>query len=557
MAGNCWYTDMVSRAPPLDAEISLTKATVPTQASSMVSLTRAQKQPQRTHMSGSPDGPSSPAGSCARSPARRGAGATGRCALLGLVGLAACDPTDKTDASSDTACPTPTLATPASGSVVGEGPVSFSWSPTIDGTISIAGVKTPVSGDQATLELSAGDVTWWVEGCTPSDTASLRITEWTPLDALSVSDRTIQEELPDVGRVVAHLMTWFGEDTHIDVGYDSTDPAVAAAQVAAARSRGLSGFVVDWYAGVSPHIDTGFEVMLDAADNDFSVGLVYDYGALRWGVDDPEDGEAVTLQMKTDLEEAHARYMTHPSYLTVEGQPVVFLWVYDDITPDLASVREALEKLDPPPMLFDLHPDEGSAPSVDGFFAWADLEGEFGEDYLSWFYDTQDALYPEHQAIGAAWPGFDDSLASWGQGRYQDPRCGATLYDTLELAADHMDATGASPELFQLVTWNDYEEGTAIEPGVDACLDTTLTLTTGPSGDELTWTVTDPSGLLAEVVLLRLDPDDTTRGVMVGRSTESTMTVTRPDPTQAATYQAIAVGRALLTTAQSGAATAE
>lgn len=514
-------------------------------------------QPLRMHEPGSPNGLPGPTETWARSSERGASRASGVRVLLGLACLAACGTPAETDVSSDTACVPPTLRAPASGSVVGEGPVSFSWTPHIEGTISIDGVKTPVSGDHATLELATGDATWWVEGCASSETADLHITEWTPLDSLSVSDRTIQEELPDVGRVVAHLMTWFGEDTHLDVGYDSTDPAVAAAQIAAARSRGLSGFVVDWYAGVSPHIDEGFEVMLDAADNDFSVGLVYDYGSLRWGVDNPEDSEAVTLQMVTDLEEAHARYMTHPSYLTEDGRPVVFLWVYDDITPDLAKVREALEALDPPPMLFDLHPDEASAPSVDGFFAWADLDGEFGEDYLSWFYDTQDALYPDHRAIGAAWPGFDDSLASWGEGRYQDPRCGATLYDTLELAADHMDATGATPALFQLVTWNDYEEGTAIEPGVDACLDTTLTLATGPAGDELTWTVADPSGLFAEVVLLRLDPDDASQGVMVGRSTEPTITVTRPDPTQAATYRAVAVGRALLASGQSDAVVAE
>jgi len=468
-----------------------------------------------------------------------------------MAWLAACGSIEDTAPASNTPCDPPTLQTPATGSVVGEGLVSFSWSPRLDGVISIDGAETPVSGDHITLELTSGDVTWWVEGCTTSDSAQLQIAEWTPLHSLSVSDRSIHEELPGVERVVAHLMTWFGEDSHLDVGYDSTDPATAQAQIEAARARGLSGFVVDWYAGVSPHIDRGFEAVLDAADEDFAVGLAYDYGALRWGVEDLEDVEAVTSQMKTDLEEAHARYMTHPSYLMLNGQPVVFLWVYDDITPDLPEVREHLEALEPPPLLVDLHPDETSAPFVDGFFAWVDLGGDFGEDYLSWFYDTQDVLYPDHHTVGAAWPGFDDSLASWGEGRFQDPRCGATLYDTLELAASHMAASSASPALFQLVTWNDYEEGTAIEPGVDACFEIALTATASSSGDELSWVLTDPSELLVEVVLLRLDPDDASRGVIVGRSIESTLTVTRPDPSESATYLAMAVGRALLKTGQS------
>ena len=60
-------------------------------------------------------------------------------------------------------------------------------------------------------------------------------------------------------------MTWFGDAGHIDVGYDSTDPDVAAGQIVAAQRRGISGFMVDWYADVSPHVDEGFAVMLAAA----------------------------------------------------------------------------------------------------------------------------------------------------------------------------------------------------------------------------------------------------------------------------------------------------
>jgi hypothetical protein len=64
--------------------------------------------------------------------------------------------------------------------------------------------------------------------------------------------------------------------------------------------------------------------------------------------------------------------------------------------------------------------------------------------------------------VGAAWPGFDDSAAKWGLNRHMQSRCGQTLEDTLHLDNRYFDAS--NPLAFVMIeTWNDYEEGTAIE----------------------------------------------------------------------------------------------
>jgi len=78
------------------------------------------------------------------------------------------------------------------------------------------------------------------------------------------------------------------------------------------------------------------------------------------------------------------------------------------------------------------------------------------------------ANYPNKIAVGAARPGFNDSKASWSQDRKMDGRCGRTFYDTLRLFRRYYDAQ--HPLSFLMIeTWNDYEEGTAIEKGVDTC----------------------------------------------------------------------------------------
>ena len=49
-----------------------------------------------------------------------------------------------------------------------------------------------------------------------------------------------------------------------------------------------------------------------------------------------------------------------------------------------------------------------------------------------------------------------------------DPRCGKTFDDTLRLFRRYYSEQRPLPFLM-IETWNDYEEGTAIEGGVGAC----------------------------------------------------------------------------------------
>jgi hypothetical protein len=70
---------------------------------------------------------------------------------------------------------------------------------------------------------------------------------------------------------------------------------------------------------------------------------------------------------------------------------------------------------------------------------------------------------PDKIAVGTAWPGFDDSKASWSMHRHIDGRCGKTFDDTLQLFRYY---NQFEPMPFLMIaTWNDYEEGTAIESG--------------------------------------------------------------------------------------------
>jgi hypothetical protein len=99
--------------------------------------------------------------------------------------------------------------------------------------------------------------------------------------------------------------------------------------------------------------------------------------------------------------------------------------------------------------------------------------------------------YPGLLSWGSAWKGFDDSAASWSQNRYVGAQCGRTWLQIFSTAARDYNTSRQLPFL-GVVTWNDYEEGTEIETGIDNC----LTVSGSISGSNLSWTPTfsAPSG---------------------------------------------------------------
>jgi hypothetical protein len=110
--------------------------------------------------------------------------------------------------------------------------------------------------------------------------------------------------------------------------------------------------------------------------------------------------------------------------------------------------------------------------------------------YLDDFYSTA-LSHLTQQVFGGAWKGFDDTAASWGTNRFTPLDCGQTWIQTLA-EAGHNPGSGAyfssSRQLafLQTATWNDYEEGTAIEAGIDNCW--SLSASIAPS-TVITWTL--------------------------------------------------------------------
>jgi hypothetical protein len=265
---------------------------------------------------------------------------------------------------------------------------------------------------------------------------------------------------------------WFGHPKHIAVGYSSQDPAEIAKQIRQAKTMGISAFVVDWYGDREPFIDRSYALMQTTAGRDkFQVAMMYDET-------DAEDG--ATDEALADFTMFHDTYLSsqapgHQAYLTFEGRPVIFIFPKGRHT-DWARVRSLVNKWSTPPLLIYENLPGENAEAFDGFYAWINpgqtgwkADGSnWGEQYLSEFYETMHSKYPERIIVGAEWSSFDDSKASWGLNRHISARCGETFADTSNLWHKYFPPNDLLP-FVMIETWNDHEEGTAIENGIPSC----------------------------------------------------------------------------------------
>ena len=271
---------------------------------------------------------------------------------------------------------------------------------------------------------------------------------------------------------IALYEAWFGHPQHISVGYSSHDPAQIAAQMRKARSMGISAFVVDWYGDREPFIDRSYALMQSAAEkNDFKIAMMYDET-------DSEDG--ATDEAIADFTMFHDTYLSssspgHQAYLTFQGRPLIFIFPKGGHT-DWAKVHELVSKWNPAPFLIQENLPGPDAGAFDGYYAWISpgskgfsADGSnWGEQYLADFYQTMRTKYPDKLTVGGAWAKFDDSKASWGLNRHIAARCGQTYADTTNYWRKAFDANEPPPFLM-IETWNDYEEGSAIESGIPSC----------------------------------------------------------------------------------------
>jgi hypothetical protein len=262
--------------------------------------------------------------------------------------------------------------------------------------------------------------------------------------------------------------------------YDSRDLLVLEYHLALAWAAGIDGFVINWLGPRDREgIDQAVLALFDTAERmrqayglQFYLAISFDEQQLDRSVP-----TAAVEQAAINLKYLIDTYANQAMYLSFQDQPVVFYFeLWQDGQPGLLT-PEALGKLqeaqDPMTLLY-MGAESPYLAFTDGFFSW--ISGANG-DPLDWGSAYLDWVYPEMAAqtqslglgltVGGVWPGFDDSgVNGWGQGsRYIGRQDGQVYQMTWETA--HQAVAGRETNWIQILTWNDWNEGTEIEPSVD------------------------------------------------------------------------------------------
>ena len=320
------------------------------------------------------------------------------------------------------------------------------------------------------------------------------------------------------GRVICEYQPWFGASNHKSIGYSENSAATVAAQDSFMLAVGCDVNLIDFYGALdlnqSFNLATTNAVFSDLstrAGYPLKFGIMEDKNALTYTCSPSSTNESATVScvenaLITEMDYVNTHYASSGAYLTDNGNPLIFSFVTQETWPVLTgtdwntiwSAVKAHTDTYTAPFKYILEFGSFTSASWDnGRYAWMQPPKysstqqfwwgsvtSLSPTYLDNFYSAGVA-HPSQIAVGGLWKGFDDNNASWSGNRIIAQQCGQVWLDTAHEIAKYFG--GSNPQLpyVQVATWNDYEEGTEVETGIDNCYTVNATI----SASQLTWSL--------------------------------------------------------------------
>jgi hypothetical protein len=255
--------------------------------------------------------------------------------------------------------------------------------------------------------------------------------------------------------------------------YDSGDKDLLEYQVMLMKLSGVDGVIVDWY-GKESFWDYGkinsstHKLFKQIKKAGLVFAITYEdrtiHNMLENGHPNVKDAHTHGKEVMLYLQE---NWFTDDAYLKFSGRPVLFVFGNPPYFSLNSDWEELFSVLDVPPALVT---QDGLVVSMaESSYPWPPMHLSRGqelprnelENYLNSFYEEASNW---DYVIASAFPGFHDIYEEAGVGSsygYLDAKHGETFEFTLQNALEN------DPDLIQIVTWNDYGEGTNIEPTME------------------------------------------------------------------------------------------
>jgi len=247
--------------------------------------------------------------------------------------------------------------------------------------------------------------------------------------------------------------------------YNSRSRDVIRYHLQTAKAAGIQAFVVDWYG---PHTfeDDQIALLLDeAAKAGMKIAICYEEKINFERFRNVDSRDEAVANVTRDLTYILENYTQHPAYLKRNGIPFIQQfngWGKGPAGPNLltpAEWHDVLAELPSPIVYARQNLDEEYYPPIQGGYTWWNSDSEWLKSVARRAGELKQKGRLEF-FMSMICPGFDDTgVWGWGHGPRRERQQGlTTLRQTFEISSL------GDPELVQIVTWNDFNEGTMVEP---------------------------------------------------------------------------------------------
>jgi hypothetical protein len=235
--------------------------------------------------------------------------------------------------------------------------------------------------------------------------------------------------------------------------YASGDTRVIDWQLGLMKLSGVTGILVDW-PGTSGLLDYGANmrnaeaIIARTAAHGLEFAIVYEDHNLELAKIPDHVGQA-----KKDMQYINDRYFSQSNHAKLNGRPLLM-----DFGPQTLNGDEWNQAFTPftnkPEFLILWYQTKTTAGASHGDFAWPAQDWISG---LQGWYGKQTGT-----KVGCAYSGFNSFYkeGGWGDFPWSIPVSVANFQQSLDLGLAHTDT-------LQVATWNDYGEGTQIEPTLE------------------------------------------------------------------------------------------
>ena len=248
--------------------------------------------------------------------------------------------------------------------------------------------------------------------------------------------------------------------------YDSNDPALLEYQVLLMKFTGINGVIIDWYGrenfrDYSDIHRNSLNLIKHIKKAGLKFAICYEDQSVKHLINDKK------IKISNDLSYAKKEFLwmekhffADKSYLRVNSQPVLLIFgpqhfKKNQWNPIVSVLKNKVQ-------LFTL-PHLNNQIQGAGSFGWPPVHGGQKITKDVWM-DYLQKLYMNHNGtpfIASVFPQFHDIYQQAGIHKsygYLDSSEGNTFEVTFQMALK------SSSEIIQVATWNDYGEGTMIEP---------------------------------------------------------------------------------------------